>query len=364
MSVVSTRTSLGADMGGRPFVNPVFDYLLIGGGLSLLATGVVLARPTWLSINAAVAVPYLALLSNSCHFAASTVRLYTKPGSRVSLPFLTMLFPLVTLVILTACIAWAESVGNALMALYLTWSPYHYAAQAYGLAVMYSYRSGCVLAPGDKKLLWWVSMLPFFYTFLFGAGTGLDWLIHGIWASIRTQSSDVLLVARYGLVGLAFAAPLLLFFKVARSRAGMMPLISLLMILANSVWFLVLGPLDAFVWATIFHGIQYLAIVIIFHVKDQMARPDNRHGPWFHIVTFYLMCLALGYGLFQCLPWAYAFSGFGHVESILLVAAAINVHHFIVDAYIWRLKKTDGNRKIVDEERTASGASSRTAAAV
>jgi len=27
---------------------------------------------------------------------------------------------------------------------------------------------------------------------------------------------------------------------------------------------------------TIFHGIQYLAIVIIFHVKDQMNQPTNR----------------------------------------------------------------------------------------
>jgi len=31
-----------------------------------------------------------------------------------------------------------------------------------------------------------------------------------------------------------------------------------------------------------------------------------------------------------------------------LVVAVINIHHFIVDAFIWRLKKTDSNRKIVE----------------
>ena len=97
---------------------------------------------------------------------ASTVRLYTKHGTYASLPFLTMAFPLVCIGVLTLGIAQAGSLGPHLQALHITWSPYHYAAQAYGLVVMYSYRSGCQLSRIDKKLLWWVSMLPFFYTFL------------------------------------------------------------------------------------------------------------------------------------------------------------------------------------------------------
>jgi len=127
-----------------------------------------------------------------------------------------------------------------------------------------------------------------------------------------------------------------------------MPLISVLAIVANASWFFVLLPRDAFVWATIFHGLQYLAIVTIFHWKDQAARPGNAHGPLYHTLRFYLLCLALGYGLFYCLPQAYVLAGFGYVESVLVVAAVVNLHHFIVDAYIWRLGRKDGNRTIVD----------------
>ena len=29
-------------------------------------------------------------------------------------------------------------------------------------------------------------------------------------------------------------------------------------------------------------------------------------------------------------------------------SAAINLHHFVVDAYVWRLKKQDSNRRIVE----------------
>jgi hypothetical protein len=67
--------------------------------------------------------------------------------------------------------------GPHLQSLYLTWSPYHYAAQAYGLAVVYAYRSGCSLLPGDKRLLFWASMMPFFFAFVNDQGSGLHWIL-------------------------------------------------------------------------------------------------------------------------------------------------------------------------------------------
>jgi hypothetical protein len=127
-----------------------------------------------------------------------------------------------------------------------------------------------------------------------------------------------------------------------------MPLIALLTVVTNGIWFFVLAPLDAFVYATIFHGVQYLAIVIVFHLQDRMAEPGNRHGRVYHVLWFYGACLLLGYGLFHALPLGYVFLGFGRVESVLLVVAAINIHHFIVDAFIWRLKRSDGNYRIME----------------
>lgn len=57
------------------------------------------------------------------------------------------------------------------------------------------------------------------------------------------------------------------------------------------------------------------------------------------VVAFYGTCLALGYLLFQVWPLGYTVLGFGHAESWALVIAAINIHHFIVDAFIWRLRR-------------------------
>jgi hypothetical protein len=320
---------------------------LIGGGLSLVVTLALALNPRGAALFGVEVLPFLFLLSNSAHFAASTVRLYTKPGSYESLPFLTMGFPLLGLGVLTLCITLAEHVGPHLQALFLTWSPYHYSAQAYGLAVMYSYRSGCRLLPADKRRLWWVAMLPFFYNFLTAQGVGLRWLVPEDVVA-RPAFASALFLVHYGLLVLAFVTPVWLFVKVWRGPSGPMPLIALLAVVTNGIWFFVLGPLQAFVWATIFHGVQYLAIVIVFHLRDQLARPDNRHGRLYHVLWFYGACLLLGYVLLYALPLGYVFLGFGKVESVLLVVAAINIHHFIVDAFIWRLRQTDTNYRIVE----------------
>ena len=325
--------------------------MLIGGGLSLILTAVVVCLPGRGAIVDQATLPYFILFSNFAHFAGSTVRLYTKPGTFQALPFLTIAFPLVVLVVVISCLCVAGLVGPHLQALYLTWSPFHYAAQAYGLALVYSYRSGCQILPGHKRLLFWTSLLPFFFAFLWDEGSGLHWLLPA------TTFKHPLVHPAYGflidvLPFVSVAAVLLLYLKVALSSSGPLPIISPLILIANAAWWCFL-PYDAFVWATIFHGIQYLGIVTIFHVKDQLARPDNRRGWLFHTASFYSSSALLGYGLFSCLPWGFFMTGFGMVESAFMCVIAINIHHFIVDAYIWRLKKGDGNRVIVESTQAA-----------
>lgn len=354
--VSNQRRGLAAVLVGRSFVHPLFDYLFIGGGLSLLFSVVIFRTQSRIDLSSLDALGYIILLSTSAHFAASTVRLYTKPDAYQSLPFLTMGFPLVAAALLTACMFFASTLGTHLNSLYLTWSPYHYAAQAYGLAVMYSYRSGCMLSSANKRILWWVCMLPFLYAFIKGSGTGLQWILPEEFLATPAVQTAIDALAEL-LKFLTFAMPTVLFIAVWASASGPMPLIGPLLALTNGIWWIMLPTVDAFIWATVFHGVQYLAIVLIFHVRDQLSRPDNRRGLVYHVLFFYGACVLLGYGLFSCLPWAYQFVGFGKVESILLVVAAINLHHFIVDGYIWRLRKGDTNRKIVDSAQPALAAS-------
>jgi len=343
----SASSGLRGALLGRTFMHPALDYLLIGGGLSLLVTLVLVVRDTPGSVDDTT-LAVLILASNAAHFAASTVRLYTKPGAARTWPVLTRVVPLAFLALLTLALALPEGLGPSVQKLYLTWSPFHYAAQTYGLCVMYCYRSGCALSRSDKKLVRWSSLLPFLHYFFTAPGVGLDWVLGSL--GLAPLAWLVPLRAEAGplLVGLAMLAPLALYWKLRRGSGRAMPLIGPLLMVSNGVWWLVLLPRQAFVWATVFHGIQYLAIVLVFHVRDQMERPENRRGRLHHGLRFYALSLLLGFALFQVLPQGYVMAGFGMVESVLLVVAAINIHHFVVDAFIWRLRPGTDNRRIVE----------------
>jgi len=350
----------GAFRIGRTFVSPGFDLLLIGGGLTYPLALWLVWDVSSAATSIALAIPIVALLVNQAHFAASTVRLYTKPGAFESLPFLSMGLPLVTLVVVTAFVLFAGSWGRHLWALSLTWSPYHYAAQAFGLSSMYCIRSGCPLSSGQRRFLRWACLMPFFKGFLggTGAGYGLGWIVPA--ADVVASPGAVLAfeAASRLLDVLIFAMPIALFVHLARrARApgpgaedggrSAMPLVSLLVVLSNGMWFVVFDFYNAFVWATVFHGIQYLAIVGIFYVRDRAGTSPRPHGALAQIAVFYAVCVALGYALFQCWPYGYVLAGFGTVESSLMVIAAINIHHFVVDGFIWRIRRDPNYRTVM-----------------
>jgi len=322
---------------GRTFLHPAFDYLIIGGGLSLVATALIARGDFVPSSVMSAAFPLILFLVNLTHFSSSTVRLYTKPRAIEEHPFLTAGLPLVTLAVLSVAIAFAERVGGHVMRLYLTWSPYHYAAQAYGLAVMYGYRSGTVMDDVDKRLLRIACIAPFLYAFFKGPDAGIGWILP--WqvlaeARVAAVRESLMLTA----AALAVILPPYVYLR-SMQRGRPLPLISLLVVLSNAAWWLALLYLNAFGWATVFHGLQYLAIVTIFHVREQIRAPANRRGWLYHAATFYMASAALAYFLFQAWPYAFVLLGFGPAESVLLVVATINIHHFVVDAYIWRLRK-------------------------
>ena len=61
-----------------------------------------------------------------------------------------------------------------------------------------------------------------------------------------------------------------------------------------------------------------------------------------------MTCLILGWVLFFRWPQAYWLFGFPIVQSGLLVTATINIHHFVVDAFIWKLRRDPNYQTVVD----------------
>jgi hypothetical protein len=349
--VVAAWPLLGGVGPGRVFVGPVFDYLIVGGGLSLLVLGTLWLAPNapfWLFVNANLWT--LVLLSNSAHFAGSTVRLYTKEGTFRDLPFVTKGLPLVMLAILGLALAYPRA-GALLVNVYLLWSPYHYSAQAYGLSVMYACRSGHVPLLDESRWLRLACLLPFVHA---GLGELGDFLVP---APLAASPAFQILrgQAQTALVPAAFLVPLAVLAFMARRGERPVPAIVAVLLLSNATWLVFAGYTGAFAvgLVTVFHGLQYLAILGVFHVRERLSRPGETR-PWWRLAGgFYLVCLALGYLLFQAWPAGLEFFGATYAESAILVAAVVNLHHFLVDGFIWKIRK-DRNYAVVAQGAAAA----------
>jgi len=337
--------SRGTALLGRPFVHPLYDLLLIAGGASLAFTAAVWAGGGQLAFFPAAALPWIVLVSNSAHFAASTVRLYSKPGATAAMPFTSAVLPVLMLVAFALVLDTTPRTLALLDALYLGWSPYHYGAQAYGIGTIYAWRSGRRLSDGERRVFWWTAQVPFVYMLIRLATKWEPALAQGGWLpSIARPLGGVgvpLLIA-------AVLGPLVWAAALWRMDRSVPPLLAVLPLLSNAVWFFVLDPLDAFLWATIFHGIQYLALVVLFHARDHAGTGARPGVDWGLALRFYAVSLVLGWVLFICVPVLGTWLGAPYVDSRLAAVALVNIHHFLVDARIWRLRGADSNRKMVE----------------
>jgi hypothetical protein len=320
-------------------VNPVVDYAFVGGAITLPIFLAIYFFP-WLTPNDGQITVRSFLIINGVHFAASTLRLYTKPGARQEFPILSWGFPVVCLLAVGLGL-WSTAIGKHITALYFTWSPYHYAAQTYGVAVMYAMRSGAKLDLRDKWQMWWVCLLPFLYAFFTSPDGGLSWFVD----KQRLMSVPLLATGLRGLVGgitvATFLLPVSLFWQLHRMRGKNVPLISLVMQVTNGVWWLGTTYLNAWWWTAMLHSIQYLVVVVDRHIADQMARTDVSgplHRPLVYGAFFYGASFVLSVFLFFVVPLGYVGLGFNGAQSFVMMTMVINLHHFIVDGFIWRTK--------------------------
>jgi hypothetical protein len=330
---------------GRPFVSRLFDLAFIGGGLSLVAG--ILASMGGLRFGMAD-LSLVLLFGNFAHFASSTVRLYSKPDALRTLPrSLTVWLPLATLALFTWVLLYADWLVRYVFAVFVIWSPYHYSAQTYGLAMMYAYRSDCSLTDDQKRMVWWACLVPFLWSLL-RPDAGVAPILHGLGFRSVPTFEQVRWYTSLLLSAAALATPVFVILRL-RLRAGVtLPLISVMIVMTNAIWWTFFNYINAMWWAAIFHGVQYLAIVTIFHVKERTRVEANRFGVVSHAVMFYGACVVLAYVLFVLWPNMYVHAGFDPSLTPQLAVAVINIHHFIVDAYIWRLRKDPNYRTVVD----------------
>ena len=337
---------------------PVSDLLLGCGGLylllllplGLLGEGLRLAQPLLL-------LPVLTMLISGPHYGATLLRVYEDRHDRRAYAIFSV-WATAAIIAAVASGLWLPSIGSFLVTLYLTWSPWHYTGQNYGIAVMFLRRSGAPLDEGDKRWVYLSFVLSFVLIALFmhtATGSARDIpvynaseLIHfralGIPASISALLIPV--VALGYLASLAIA-----FVRLSRHRSARELLPFALLSLSQVFWFVL--PLGAtwagwqpaaeifraeerahyFMWIGLAHAAQYL------WVTSYYAR-HSKH--WNSGRMWYAKIVSAGSAAWMLPALLLGPIGFGPLSLDLglamLIAAGVNLHHFVLDGAIWKLR--------------------------
>ena len=340
----------------RWLFGPVPD-LLFGCGVVYIGLFAlfVLAGDWFLEVSPLWVPAFCVLVFSLPHYGATLLRVYEHRHDRRAYAIFSVW---ATLALVLAFVAgvYDAGVGSFLLTLYLTWSPWHYTGQNYGLAVMFLRRRGVPVTGATKRWLYGSFVLSYVLTFC---------VIHESsgWASIRSLPQDGpgihfvslgLPIADAVVAGVAIAwasATVVALARLARRAGGgdLVPVVSL--VVTQALWFalpaaalhwglfagarpLAGDTVGAFlVWIAVGHSVQYL------WVTSYYARAA---ADWKGAAPYFGKTLAAG-ALVWTLPvvlFAAEPLGAPSYEAGLafLVASVVNLHHFVLDGAIWKLR--------------------------
>ncbi len=369
---IMTATSPTA---GRWLFGPVSDLLLGCGGLyAIVLVAFAIEGPELRAEEAIWLGPLLVLLLGAPHYGATLLRVYEQRASRRAYAIFSVYATLLIAALFLGSL-WSGLIASALVTVYLTWSPWHYTGQNYGLAIMFARRRGVAITPLTKRLLYGSFVISYLMTFLvfhgasgsvptpeFASGPrNLFWSI-GIPQPIIQIVFPLALLAYLGaLLGagwlLVRASSLRDALPTAALAASQALWFSIPVVLGH--WQLSIGiePLGwklrdyYFFWIALGHSTQYLWITTYY------ARES---GDWAGYRSYFGKILVVGTALwtFPVILLDPARVGFLPNSSslALMVASAVNIHHFILDGAIWKLRDSRIASILIRRDATAPDA--------
>ncbi len=301
----------------------------------------------------AMAFYLLAIVFNYPHFMATIYRAYHTRADFEKYKFVTLHVTL--LLVLTGIVMHASPhFFPWLFTLYICWSPWHYSGQNYGLLMMFARRSGAEVTAGERRWLrgaFVASYLMLLASFETGGST--DPLILSL--GLPAKFTFPLRVA----FGVVFAIFTFLGFRRLIGTMGARRLIApLTLAFTQFLWFVLPTLLELNSASqvpqtryssgilAVLHSAQYIWITSYYQRREARAAGQKS---W-HIAAYFATLLAGGIALFIPGPWlvSYLFH-YDFTTSFLIFVSLVNIHHFILDAKLWKLRDKRVAALLVDQ---------------
>ncbi len=337
----------------RPWLfHPAVD-LLVGCGawsLPLLALTVYFQRGS--AVGVGLAFYLLALFCNQPHYMATIYRAYHTAEDFNKYRFFTVY--VTAFAVLAAVLAhFVPGLFPWLVTIYLSWSPWHYTGQNFGIAQMMTRRAALAgqtpdrpAAPADPfaRNLLHASYTASFAVWLLTLHTARE-AADPYFISLQLPAwltTPLQIFGTLTFVGCAGVA----FFRLNRQLPFRALLPAATLTVTQMLWFVAPALLVRFgslaLPASYFsagalafmHCAQYLWITSYYAQREHGAGERR-----FSFVRYYLVLVVGGIALFLPGPWlASRLLGHDFVESFMIFTALVNLHHFILDGAIWKLR--------------------------
>jgi tetratricopeptide (TPR) repeat protein len=359
MSAAAGSPSASPGLTGRRWLfGPAADLVLgCGLGYAVLFAAQTLAGDAMRAWMPFALLPLLTLLISGPHYGATLLRVTQRPEDRRKYGAFTLV---VTLVLGLAFFLGLRSalLGSWILTVYLTWSPWHYTGQNYGIALMFLGRRGIPITLTIKRLVYAsfvASYVLLFFSFHgfsqvgdYAPATYDGSIYHFVRLGIPAKVSAVVLP----LAGLVYLASVVSAGVLLLRRARLSDLLpTFLLIALQALWFTapvvarLLGVLQgveplslehasyAFMWIAVGHAVQYLWITTFFARESGLARAHT---------AFLARALVVGSAVWVVPVVLFAPEVLGRLPNDMglgvMTASIVNLHHFILDGAIWKLR--------------------------
>ena len=339
---------------------PWIDLLVGCGAWSAPLLLFAFLAPSTYSRAWAVAFYFLALLFNYPHFMATVYRAYHTHTEFQKYRIFTVHIAL--LLALAGVIAhlWLPLLP-LIFTLYICWSPWHYTGQNFGLLMMFARRSGLAPTSAERNAIHLSFIASFLLLMLsFHTGSSGDPLILslGLPAKFTLPARGVLALFSVAATGWAL-------FSLARRSSLRAILAPLTLAVTQFLWFLLPAMIELFSGhevpqtryssgiLAVLHSAQYLWITSYYQGREARAAGNTRWKFWRYLVTL----IAGGIALFIPGPWIV--SRVFHADfaaSFLTFTALVNIHHFILDGALWKLRDSRVAALLLNTREKTAGA--------
>ncbi|HTS13353.1 MAG TPA: tetratricopeptide repeat protein [Candidatus Limnocylindrales bacterium] len=306
----------------------------------------------------AVGFYLLAIIFNYPHFMATVYRAYHTREDFEKYKIFTLHVTL--LLVLTGVLLHASyQLLPWVFTLYICWSPWHYTGQNYGLMMMFARRSGASISQRERRWLRAAFVASFLMLLAsFETGGSSDPLILSLGLPAK-----ITLPARV-LFGSAFALFAFLGFRRLVREHGISKMIApLTLLLTQFLWFVLPTLIElrssyqipqtrySSGILAVMHSAQYIWITSYYQQREARAAGQSR---W-PMTAYFATLVAGGIALFIPGPWlvSYIFR-YDFTTSFLIFTALVNIHHFILDGAIWKLRDARVGSLLVGQAKTQS----------